>query len=122
GPPLATRGPSAAAGRMADEGRAIGAEDDLITQIYWRVARAHVSAARGDAETARALATEVVELATDYDSFDGPYALGEVAPHLPPDEGRRGLENALAGASTKGNLITEAAAREALEGLPSPSR
>jgi class 3 adenylate cyclase/tetratricopeptide (TPR) repeat protein len=119
---LAKQGRYDDAGRMADEGRAIGAEDDLITQIYWRVARAHVSAARGDAETARALATEVVELATDYDSFDGPYALVEVAPHLPPDEARRGLENALAGASTKGNLITEAAAREALEALPSPSR
>jgi class 3 adenylate cyclase/tetratricopeptide (TPR) repeat protein len=119
---LAKQGRYDDAARMADEGRAIGAEDDLITQVYWRVARAHVSSARGDADTARALATEVVELATDYDSFDGPYALVEVAAHLPPDVARRGLENALAGASAKGNVITEAAAREALEALPSPSR
>jgi class 3 adenylate cyclase/tetratricopeptide (TPR) repeat protein len=108
--------------QFAEEGRAIGADDDLITQIYWRVAKAHVCAARGDADMGRALATEVVELATDYDSFDGPYALVEVAPHLPPDVARRGLENALAGATVKGNVVTQAAAREALEALPSPSR
>jgi class 3 adenylate cyclase/tetratricopeptide (TPR) repeat protein len=119
---LAKQGRFDEADRMADEGRAAGAEDDLITQIYWRVAKAHVAAARGDADMARALATEVVELATDYDSFDGPLALVEVAPHLPPDVARTGLEHALAGATAKGNVVTEAEAREALEALPSPSR
>jgi class 3 adenylate cyclase/tetratricopeptide (TPR) repeat protein len=119
---LAKQGRYDESGRMADEGRAIGAEDDAITQIYWRVAKANVAAARGDADEARGLATEVVELATDYDSFDGPYALVEVAPYLPPDVARKGLENALAGATVKGNIITQAAAREALEALPSPSR
>jgi class 3 adenylate cyclase/tetratricopeptide (TPR) repeat protein len=119
---LAKQGRFDEADRMADEGRKIGADDDLITQIYWRVGKAHVAAARGNRDEARALSTAVVELATDYDSFDGPLALVEVAPHLPPDVARAGLENALAGATAKGNAITAAAAREALEALPSPSR
>jgi len=104
--------------RLAAEARATGAEDDLITQVYWRVTQARVLAARGDLEGARRLATEVLEMATDYDSFDGPVALAEVAEYLMPDAQRTALERAIAGAAAKGNVVTERQARAALEALP----
>jgi hypothetical protein len=42
----------------------------------------------------------------DYDSFDGPIAMVEVAPFLEPKAAEGALERALAGASTKGNVVT----------------
>jgi hypothetical protein len=110
------------ADRLADESRATGAEDDAITQIYWRVDKAHVAAGRGDAETAREVAIEVLELAGDYGSFDGAYAILEIAGYLEPGTVRGALELALSGARAKGNVVTEAEALAALEALPSPSR
>jgi tetratricopeptide (TPR) repeat protein len=110
------------ADRIANEGRAVGADDDVTTQIYWRVSKAHVAASRGDADGARALASEVLQLANDYESFDGPYAVLEIARYLEPDVARSALNDALSGATAKGNAVTEAAARAALEALASPSR
>jgi hypothetical protein len=103
---------------FADQGRLIGAEDDLITQIYWRVAKAQVVAARGELGEAARLAAEATELMTDYDSFDGPIATVEVAPFLEPKAARGALKRALAGAAAKGNVITAEQARRKLEALP----
>jgi class 3 adenylate cyclase/tetratricopeptide (TPR) repeat protein len=102
---------------FADEGRRIGHEQDLITQIYCRVAQAHVAASRGAHDAARRLAHEAAELAADYDSFDGPIATVEVAGFLEPAEARAALERALAGAVRKGNVVTAAEARARLAAL-----
>jgi class 3 adenylate cyclase len=103
---------------FADESRLLGAEDDLITQIYWRVAKAQVAAARGEQDEAARLATETVELTGDYESFDGPVATLEVARFLEPDVARTALERALEAAESKGNAVSAARAREQLATLP----
>ena len=106
------------ADKFAEESRRVGAEDDVITQIYWRVAKAKVVAANGELDEARRLAAEAIKLAADYDSFDGPIAIVEVASFLEPAAARAGLERALASASAKGNVITAEQARERLAALP----
>jgi class 3 adenylate cyclase len=103
---------------FADKSRRIGAEDDLITQIYWRAAKTQVVAARGELAEAARLGTETTELMTDYDSFERPIVTVEVAPFLEPKAARRALERALAVASAKGNVITAERAQTMLEALP----
>ena len=103
---------------FADQSRLIGAEDDLITQIYWRVAKAQVAAAGGELAEAAHLAAEATELMTDYDSFDGPIAAVEVAPFLEAKAAKTALERALVGASAKGNVVTAEQARAMLAALP----
>jgi class 3 adenylate cyclase len=115
---LAKQGRHMDAERFADESRLLGAKDDLITQIYWRVAKAKVAAAKGEQDEAARLATETVELTGDYDSFDGPVATLEVAPFLEPDAEKSALEHALANSLAKGNAVIAARARELLEALP----
>ena len=115
---LAKQGHSEEAGAMADESREVGAEDDLITQMYWRVAKAQVVAATGDGETAARLAAETTDLAANYETFDGPVAVVEVAQYLEPKARREALEKALAAATAKGNTLTAAQAREQLAALP----
>jgi ATP/maltotriose-dependent transcriptional regulator MalT len=115
---LARQGRYADAEPFADESRRVGAEDDLITQIYWRVAKAHVVASRGESASAGRLAAETIELAGNYDSFDGPIAMVEVASYLEPGAARTALEWALARASAKGNVITAEQARVKLAALP----
>jgi hypothetical protein len=103
---------------FADNGRQIGSEDDHITQIYWRVAKAHVAGHRGDGVEAARLAAEVMDLARDFDSFDGPIAAVEIAMYLEPDAAREALERGLRIAEAKGNVVTSAQAREKLAALP----
>jgi class 3 adenylate cyclase/tetratricopeptide (TPR) repeat protein len=103
---------------FAEESRRIGAEDDLTTQIYWRVAKAHVLAARGEQAAAARLATEVMELISGYAGFDGPIAATEVAAFLEPDARKAALERAVGGATAKGNVVTAQQAREKLAALP----
>jgi class 3 adenylate cyclase len=102
----------------ADNGRRIGSDDDHITQIYWRVAKAHVAGHRGDRAEAARLAAEVMDLASEFDSFDGPMAAVEIATHLEPDAAREALERGLRIAEAKGNVVTAAQAREKLAALP----
>jgi tetratricopeptide (TPR) repeat protein len=45
-----------------DEARALGADDDISTQTYWRAANARVLAGRGDHDAARDLAEESLAL------------------------------------------------------------
>jgi hypothetical protein len=103
---------------FADESKEIGAEDDAVTQIYWRVAKANVLAARGEQTEAARLATEVMELTAGYASFDGPIVAVEVVAFLEPDARRAALERALAGAEAQGNTVTAQQAREMLAALP----
>ena len=53
---LAAQGRSDKAEVYVDEARAIGAEDDITTQAYWRAAKARILAVRGDHDAARDLA------------------------------------------------------------------
>ena len=103
---------------FADQSRRIGAKDDLITQILWRVAKTQVVAARGELAEAARLAAETTELTKEYNSFDGPIAAVEVAPFLEAKAAKDTLERALAGASAKGNVVTADQARRMLAALP----
>jgi hypothetical protein len=114
---VAKQGRHDEAGEIADESRRIGAEDDIVTQIYWRVAKAQ-AVAGGDPSQATQLAAETIELTATYDSFDSPTATVEVARFLEPDVARAALEGALAGAVAKGNVVTAERAREMLAAPP----
>jgi class 3 adenylate cyclase/tetratricopeptide (TPR) repeat protein len=103
---------------FADEGRRIGAKDDFITQIYWRVAMAQVAAANDEPDTAARLASEALDLVRADSTFDRPIAVVELAGLLEPEARRAALEHALAAASAKGNLVTAQQAREMLAALP----
>jgi tetratricopeptide (TPR) repeat protein len=102
---------------LAELGRRLGDKDDVITQIYWRVTKTKVLAARGELDEARRLAAETLALTDDYDNFDGPLATLEVAECLEPDEARVALRRALAGAEAKGNVVIQERARARLEAL-----
>ena len=115
---LAKQGRDSEAEDFAETARRIGAEDDRITQLYWRVAAARVAASRNQPEDACRLASEAVELVTSYESFDGPLATVEVAEYLAPDDARTILEKALRGATAKGNVVTAEQARAKLAALP----
>jgi class 3 adenylate cyclase len=103
---------------FADESSRIGADEDVMTQIYSRVAKTLVVGARGKLAEAARLATETTELIPDYASFDGPIATVEVARFLEPEAAKTALERALAGASAKGNLVIAEQARSMLAALP----
>jgi tetratricopeptide (TPR) repeat protein len=103
---------------FADESRRVGAEDDLVTQIFWRVAKAQIAGARKELAEAARLATEVTELIASYDGFDGPLAMLEVAPFLEPEAAKGGLERALVGAEAKGNVVMVERVRAELAALP----
>jgi ATP/maltotriose-dependent transcriptional regulator MalT len=103
---------------FAEEGRRIGAEEDVITQVYCRVAMAHVAAAKGQLDEAARLASQAMDLAGEDASFDRPMAAMEIAGFLEPDARRAALERALSGASAKGNVVTAQQARELLAALP----
>jgi class 3 adenylate cyclase/tetratricopeptide (TPR) repeat protein len=102
---------------FADEARRLGAEDDVMTQLYWRVTKAQAVAARGERDEAAGLAAETVELAPTGAAFDMPIALIDVADFLDRDAKRAALEDAVAAASAKGNIITAGQAREKLAAL-----
>jgi ATP/maltotriose-dependent transcriptional regulator MalT len=109
--------------RFADESREFGSDDDVITQIYWRMVKAGVSAQRGDKEEARRLAAEALELTkqTD-DSLDVSMVALELVDIFPPESLREILQWGLHESEAKGNSVSAAQIREKLEALPSPSR
>ena len=115
---LAKQGRDTEAEDFAETARRIGAEDDRMTQLYWRVAEAQIAASRDQLDVARQLAYEALELILGYESFDGPLAAVEVAEYLDPDDSRTILERAVRGATAKGNVVTAARALEKLEALP----
>jgi class 3 adenylate cyclase/tetratricopeptide (TPR) repeat protein len=116
---LARQGRYDEADRFADESRQAGSDDDVITQIYWRIVKTNVEAAKGDLDEAARLAAEVVELTnkTD-DTFDGPIALMDVVDFLDPDRRRPVLERALDETARKGNVVSAEQIRAKLAALP----
>lgn len=108
--------------RLADESREVGTDDDVITQIYWRMVKAVALAAKGDLDEARVLAAEALELTyrTD-DSFDIPMVTLALVDVLAPESLRDVLERALTASEAKGNAVSAVQIRERLEALPSRS-
>ncbi|HEV2712697.1 MAG TPA: adenylate/guanylate cyclase domain-containing protein [Gaiellaceae bacterium] len=106
------------ADELADESRRIGSEDDLMTQIYCRVGKAHAAAGRDERGEAARLAAEVLELAAPDEGFDAPVAVVEIAPFLAPAVASAALERALAGAEAKGNVVIAERARRMLAAPP----
>ncbi len=84
---------------FVDEARAIGAEDDVSTQAYWRAGKARILAGRGDHEPARELLEESLAIVDPRRLFDMAllYVNGAEVYRLAgrPDEARRLLEKAL---------------------------
>ncbi|HET7857490.1 MAG TPA: adenylate/guanylate cyclase domain-containing protein [Gaiellaceae bacterium] len=105
--------------RLADESREVGTDDDVITQIYWRMVKALALTAKGDSQDARRLATEALELTyrTD-DAFDVPMVTLELADVFAPESRKAVLERALVETERKGNVVSAAQIRERLAGLP----
>jgi hypothetical protein len=104
------------ADEFAEQARQVGAEDDLTTNIYWRVAKAQVEAHGDELAEAARLAAEAIGLARS-ESFDLPIVTVEVAAFLEPGRARAALEQALASATAKGNVVSAAQARAQLEAL-----
>ena len=107
------------------ESREIGTDDDVITQIYWRMVKANVELAeKGDLDEARRLAAEALELAyqTD-DSLDVPIVTVERRRHLRVRPRSRDiLERALAESEAKGERRQrEADSREARSSSMTPA-
>jgi class 3 adenylate cyclase/tetratricopeptide (TPR) repeat protein len=103
---------------FAEDARRMGAKDDVVTQIYWRVAMAQVAAAKGRNHEAARLAAQALDLAPDEAGFDRPIAAVELVDLVEPDMRRALLEEAIAGATAKGNVVTAQQAREQLAALP----
>jgi ATP/maltotriose-dependent transcriptional regulator MalT len=114
---LALQGKLDEAETAADEAAAAGAEDDWVTQLQLRVARAHIAEGRGNLAEARRIAGEVLARGL-YDTVDTPMAMVAVADLLEPEARRAALEQALAGAEEKGNVVTAEQARAKLAALP----
>jgi tetratricopeptide (TPR) repeat protein len=55
---------------LAQRGRELGAEDDLITQALWREVQARVLAHRGELEEAQRLAREAVAITDQMDDLN----------------------------------------------------
>jgi tetratricopeptide (TPR) repeat protein len=96
-------------------------EDDIHSQVPWRIARALVLAGRGELDRAEALAREAVALAgeTDYlelkgDAFAG---LGEVLAAAGRAEASESLTAAFRAYSAKGNVVAAASVRSLLDEL-----
>ena len=110
------------AAHYAEESRAIAAVDDLDAQPRWRAARARILSAKGAHEEAVQVAREAVALvepidllplkALVYDAFGDAHA---GAGHI--DEGAGALEQAIALHEQKGNVVSAARSRTALDHL-----
>ena len=105
--------------RLAAESREIGTDDDVITQIYWRMVKALVLAEKGDLDEARRLAAEALELTyqTD-DSLDVPMVTVELIDIFEPASLSDILQRALAVSEAKGNVVSAKQIRAKLAALP----
>ncbi len=116
---IARQGRYDEADRFAEESRSAGSHDDIITQLYWRIVKAKIAAAKGDEREAATLAAEVVALTDETDDcFDGPIGVLEVIDFLEPTARRGPLEQALAETEQKGNVVSVERIRAKLEALP----
>jgi tetratricopeptide (TPR) repeat protein len=67
---LVLQGHDEEADRAAGESRRLGAEDDAVTQLLWRMAKGLVLARRGELDEADRITRECVEIADATDSMD----------------------------------------------------
>jgi class 3 adenylate cyclase/tetratricopeptide (TPR) repeat protein len=103
----------------AEKGRELGTEDDALTQMNWRQAKALVLVRRGQTDEALRLAREAVEIALETDMLneqgDANFDLGEVlALAGDPVGARDAYERALDCYERKGNVISGARTKEKL--------
>jgi class 3 adenylate cyclase/tetratricopeptide (TPR) repeat protein len=108
--------------RWAARAAELGAEEDAITQMLWRQARARVLAGRGEYDEAERLAREAVgvgETTEDLNSKAETWAdLGEVLTLAGrPREAAEALEQAIARFEAKENLVMAGRMRERLAAL-----
>jgi class 3 adenylate cyclase/tetratricopeptide (TPR) repeat protein len=108
--------------RWAARAAELGAEEDAVTQMLWRQARARVLASRGEYAEAIRLAREALDVAEtteDLNSTAEAYAdLGEVLTLAGrPQEAADTLEQALVRFETKENLVMAGRTRERLATL-----
>jgi len=108
--------------RWAARAAELGTEEDAITQMLWREARAMVLARRGEHEQAARLAREAIEIGETTEELtskaEARAVLGEIlaiAGHT--EEAARALEEALARFEAKENLVRAAQMRERLASL-----
>jgi DNA-binding SARP family transcriptional activator/Cdc6-like AAA superfamily ATPase len=107
---------------LAAVGEELAAEDDVISQVFWRSVRAKVLAQDGDEEHALPLAERAVALIRGTDS---PVALARTLVDLAevqgladrPEEAREALREAAALLERKGNVVAAQRAEERLEAL-----
>jgi tetratricopeptide (TPR) repeat protein len=107
---------------LAEQGRRLSAEDDAMTQTFWRQAAALVSASRGDHVGAERLAREAVDVArqTDAPTFqaDALYDLGQILEGAEQrEEAAATFRDALAVYERKGIVPLARRARERLAAL-----
>ena len=112
---------------LAEVGRDLGHQDDLVTQTIWRQNRALVDASRGEVRAAEALAREAIEIAerTDALNFQGD-AFCDLAEVLRlagrAEEATSALEQALERYERKKNSAMVAQVRPKLEALLQEAR
>jgi class 3 adenylate cyclase/tetratricopeptide (TPR) repeat protein len=107
---------------LAKRGRELGADDDAMTQAFWRQAAAHVKANKGDLAEAERLAREAVDLTAKTDAAilqgDALYDLGEVLEAAGRrDEAAATFQDALAVYQRKGIIPFARRTRERLFAL-----
>jgi len=108
--------------RWAARAAELGTEEDAITQMLWREARAMVLARRGEHEQATRLAREAIEIGETTEELtskaEARAVLGEIlAIAGRTEEAARALEEALARFEAKENLVRAAQMRERLASL-----
>jgi len=106
----------------AEKARALGASDDVITQMLWRQVCAKVFAHRSDLEEAERLAREAVALAEETDQLNSHGdALVDLAEVLElarrRDEAAADVEKALTLYERKGDVVMAERARTRLDDL-----
>jgi tetratricopeptide (TPR) repeat protein len=105
---LAQEGRSAEAEELAHFAESHAWEDDIVTQVMWRVARAQIQANAGEEAEAERLAREAVGLAapTDFSDLQATalLALARVLHEAGSPEARRAAAEALSVYERKGNV------------------
>jgi class 3 adenylate cyclase/tetratricopeptide (TPR) repeat protein len=95
-----------------DEARALGAEDDVSTQSYWRAGQARILAGRGEHEPARRLLEESLSLTARRRVFDMALLCGVAAEVYRlagrADEAKGMLEKSVIARRTKGIVLGDA--------------
>jgi tetratricopeptide (TPR) repeat protein len=107
---------------FSKESEATAAEDDVASQVLWRIARAKIVARGGDADGAVSLARSAVDL---HRGSDEPDLLGTALLDLAEvseaagatEDARAALAEAIALFEAKGNVVSAAVARERVEAL-----